>query len=106
MKLNLSLEQHLSLDPPKGPMGPPMSWIVSTLYPGVLWIRGRECWLCLEPRPPHCDRGRYVAKIVETWGALALPGGIDWADGWPRYYFDLDRAKAEIEAWLKCRGQV
>ena len=31
---------------------------------------------------------------------------MDHADLWPRYYFDLDRAKLEIADWLKKRHQV
>jgi hypothetical protein len=31
---------------------------------------------------------------------------IDNADLWPRYYFDLDRAKAEIDAWLRVRKLI
>lgn len=30
---------------------------------------------------------------------------LDFADLWPRYYFDLDRAKMEIAAWLTVRHQ-
>jgi len=30
---------------------------------------------------------------------------MDAADGWPRYYFDLERAKAEIEAWMRKRKE-
>ena len=30
---------------------------------------------------------------------------LDWADGWPRYYLDLGRAKLEIEAFLQKRGK-
>lgn len=30
---------------------------------------------------------------------------LDEQDGWPRYYFDETRAKAEIEAWLLKRQQ-
>jgi hypothetical protein len=66
-------------------------------------IAGRECRICLEARPPYCDRGNWYAKIEPT-GALARD--LDWSDGWPRYYFDFDRAKLEIEAWLTKRGQA
>jgi len=66
-------------------------------------IVGRECLITLEPRPHYCDRGNWIAKLFPT-GTLARD--IDEADGWPRYYFDEDRAKAEIEAWLIRRGQV
>jgi hypothetical protein len=65
-------------------------------------IAGRECEISIEPRPRYCDRGNWLAKLHAT-GALALD--IDAADGWPRYYFDLERAKAECEAWLLKRGQ-
>jgi len=68
-------------------------------------IYGRECWITLEPRPAYCDRGNYYAKLFPDPGSkLAL--SIDYQDGWPRYYFNHDYAKAEIEAWLVKRGQV
>jgi len=34
-----------------------------------------------------------------------LAEDVDARDLWPRYYFDLERAKLEIEAWLKKRDQ-
>lgn len=68
-------------------------------------IRGNHCLIALEPRPSYCNRGRFLAKL-EVLEEHELC--IDWADGWNpgRYYFDLDRAKAEIEAWLKARNQL
>jgi hypothetical protein len=66
-------------------------------------IQGKECLITLEPRPPYCDRGNFIAKLFPT-GTLAID--IDEADGWPRYYFDETRAKLEIEAWLTKRGQA
>ncbi len=30
---------------------------------------------------------------------------LDFADLWPRYYFDLNRAKLEIADWLAVRNQ-
>lgn len=89
------------IDEPRHP-GPIMTWHEPTGYPGHHWILGRECSIWLHPRPGWCDRGRYHATL-DAWGKLGL--GIDGADGWPRYYFDLERAKAEIEAWLTVRGQ-
>lgn len=65
-------------------------------------IWGRHCWIWMDSRPAYCDRGRWLAR-VESLDHITL--FIDGADGWPRYYFDLDRAKLEIEAWLKFRNQ-
>lgn len=65
-------------------------------------IRGRECEIIVQRRPAYCDRGRFVAQLFPE-GLLVRD--VDHADGWPRYYFDLARAKAEVEAWLVNRGQ-
>jgi hypothetical protein len=57
--------------------------------------------ITIEPRPRYCDRGNWYAKI--------FPAGkvwIDAADGWPRYYFDLETAKRECEAFLKKRENL
>jgi hypothetical protein len=66
-------------------------------------LRGKDCAITLGRRPHYCDRGNFLAQL-DYWGKLSLE--IDAADGWPRYYFDRDRAKLEIEAWLQKRGQV
>lgn len=71
---------------------------------GEYWeVRGKECLIWMDRRPLYCDRGNWLARI-DAQGRLARE--MDSADLWPRYYFDLDRAKAEIEAWLIKRGQV
>jgi hypothetical protein len=31
---------------------------------------------------------------------------IDAADGFPRYFFDLDRAKAEMDKWVNARKEL
>jgi hypothetical protein len=49
----------------------------------------------LEPRPSYCDRGRWMFRCD-------LPD-LDHADGFPRYYMDLERAKDEIVAWFAWR---
>lgn len=66
------------------------------------WIEigGRDCSITLEKRPAYCDRGNYIAKLFPI-GKLVME--MDLQDGWPRYYFDQDRAKLECEAWLKKR---
>lgn len=30
---------------------------------------------------------------------------IDYSDLWPRYYFDFECAKSEVESWMKTRGE-
>lgn len=55
-------------------------------------------WICA--RPAHCDRGRWYANIE-----LAGVWRSD-ADTWPRYYFDLERAKLEVLAYLAAKGVV
>lgn len=69
---------------------------------GYIEIAGKQCTITIESRPQYCDRGNLIAKL-HPFGVLERE--IDAADGWPRYYFDLDRAKAECEAWLAKRGQ-
>jgi len=82
-----------------------MNWVAQDHGPLQCWqeICGRECVITLEPRPPYCDRGNFVAKLFPQ-GELARE--IDQQDAWPRYYFDEQRAKLEIEAWLVKRGQA
>jgi len=65
-------------------------------------IEGRDCFISLEPRPTYCDRGNFLAKLFITDARKLF---IDDADAWPRYYMNLERAKAEIEEWLQKRGQ-
>lgn len=79
-----------------------MTWMQ---HDGYESIRGRECEITIEKRPHYCDRGNYLAQLVPDFGT-ELARDLDGADGWPRYYFDLDRAKLEVEAWLIKRGQA
>ena len=71
-------------------------------------VQGKDCTIWMATRPHYCDRGNWLAHLEPRperrteWGKLS----IDWQDLWPRYYFDLDRAKAECEAWLTKRGQA
>ena len=63
-------------------------------------ILGMHCEITLEPRPHYCDRGNYIAKIFSKHPSLE-----DLQDAWPRYYMDFDRAKLEIEDWMKKRKE-
>lgn len=77
-----------------------MTW---ELLEGYEMIHGKACFITLEPRPVYCDRGNWIAKLFPSG---LLEREIDHSDGWPRYYFDKERAKLEIEAWLEKRGQA
>ena len=70
----------------------------------VTWqnIRGKNCMVSLASTFAT-NRGSYIAA-AETFDQTLLT--VDSADAFPRYYFDLGRAKAEIEAWLMIRDQI
>lgn len=48
-------------------------------------------------RPRYCNRGRFHA-VIEA------PVTISHADPWPRYYFVLNFAMAELRYWLEAHG--
>ena len=56
-------------------------------------------YLTMEARPGHCDRGRWIVKVSSV-GAVC---GLDEQEGFPRYYFDRDRARLELDAWCQLR---
>jgi hypothetical protein len=69
------------------------------IEPHTYWsIIGKNCEITIENRPAYCDRGNVIAKIHPEFPLI-----IDWAEGWPRYYFDLRVAIQEIKAWLEKR---
>lgn len=49
----------------------------------------------LQPRPHYCDRGRWIAQQFVF--------DVDHSDAFPRYYMDLERAKAEVFEWVRHR---
>ncbi len=55
-----------------------------------------EAWVWIAVRPPYCDRGHYVGNVGNV-------PDIDAADGFPRYFMDLERAKLELAEWLQWR---
>lgn len=56
------------------------------------------CTITIEPRPVYCDRGNWIVKV------FAPNCLIDAQDAFPRYYFDLGRAKLEMLDWVNKRG--
>lgn len=82
-----------------------MHWIYDTEF-DFDQVDGLNCYVTLEKRPAYCDRGNFIAKIFVKPGAHPMRLFLDEADGWPRYYFDEGRAKAEVEAWLVKRKEA
>ncbi len=50
----------------------------------------------IQKRPPYCDRGHWIARVD------GIPS-LDGADGFPRYFMNLERAKAEMTEWVAWR---
>ena len=65
-----------------------------------LEIRVEQAYVTIEPRPHYCDRGNFIVKVTPH-GDLAL--SLDWADGFPRYYFGPKACADEIYAWMSVR---
>lgn len=71
-------------------------WIYDEEWEYWSFMVGGSELVIIEPRPAYCDRGHWYAKPVGmSW--------IDAAHGFPRYYMDLDRAKAELSEWVTWR---
>lgn len=79
-----------------------------TLGTPYLTLRVPGVVIYLEPRPAYCDRGRWKALVEpdDTPQGRQLALSLDYADMFPRYYFDLDRAKLELEAWVRAREEL
>lgn len=59
-----------------------------------------EWHIWIEKRQYYCDRGRWHL-CVDGYGC----SGPDDAEGFPRYYFDIDVAKDETREWVKIRKE-
>lgn len=67
----------------------------------VIALRSSDAVIWMNARPDYCDRGRVLVH-VEPKSPLFC---VDHADLFPRYFFDLARAKAEMVDWLIARKQ-
>lgn len=61
-----------------------------------------------EPRPSYCDRGRWVVNVHpdKSRAGVKLRMSLDGADAFPRYYFDFERMKLEMQDWVNARGEL
>ncbi len=83
-----------------------MAWQWEEFQVGVISVwrcRAKQTTVELYSRPHYCDRGRWEAHI-DCPGFPTNPKPFDGHDGFPRYYFDLGRAKREMEALFNFRG--
>lgn len=55
----------------------------------------------LIPRPHYCDRGRWL--LIVSWEGIF---GLDDQEGFPRYFFSLQRAQEEVQDWVDFRQEV
>ena len=78
-----------------------MTWTTDAF--GVHWLHGKHCAIWIDIRPEYCDRGNFLAHLAVRDRRKVH---IDEADLWPRFYFDLDRAKLECEAWMEKRREA
>lgn len=62
-----------------------------------------EADFLIVPRPSYCDRGRFQVDVF-CHGFPTNPNPFDSADGFPRYFFSLERAKSEIEDLISFRS--
>lgn len=72
-----------------------LRFIADIVEPSTGALKPYEIHAWIIQRPYYCDRGHWLFNV-------SIPG-VDWADGFPRYYMDLDIAKREAEAWLRWR---
>jgi hypothetical protein len=66
---------------------------------------GKDCTVEIWPRPNYCDRGSVEVHVLVRPERRA-DVVVDAADSFPRYYFDLDCAKSEVQDWMEARKQV
>jgi hypothetical protein len=64
-----------------------------------------EVAIHITPRSPLCDRGRWECHVLDA-GHPTNPNPVDFADMFPRLFFSLERAKAEMEDWMDARNYI
>ena len=69
------------------------------LQQGCLTIDLPHAIVTITKRPSYCDRGRFgfFADVKEGFHHKLT---IDWADFFPRYFFNLQRSFDEMNDWI------
>lgn len=68
---------------------------------GWLEINTPKVAITIQRRPHYCDRGRWLVQVSSHDDRRLC---IDWADGFPRYYFHTEVVMAEVFAWMNARS--
>ncbi len=63
-------------------------------------VKAKNVNICVTKRPFYCDRGRY-GVIVDSIKGNEHIMDIDGADGFPRYFFNLQRLFDELHDWME-----
>lgn len=69
---------------------------------GEAYITLEAVTIGITKRPYYCDRGRY-GVLVDVNHGFHERLNIDFADGFPRYFFSLQRLVDEIADWIEIR---
>ncbi len=65
-------------------------------------LRSKECTIEIHPRQPYCDRCKWEIYALDE-GYPTNPNPLDGSDFFPRHFFNLERAKLEMEDWMEER---
>lgn len=66
----------------------------------TIFIENDVFTMWVEPRPDHCDRGRWMWMVQPMHNVDAT---VDEADMFPRYFFHQECLVMELTTWLKTR---
>lgn len=71
------------------------------LGPDYFDVECETAQISVELRPPYCNRGRFIVQ-ADSYDERVI--SIDWADGFPRYYFGVEACASELLAWMRARN--
>lgn len=81
------------------------SWEADT---PVKTFEGFKTWrIHAYPRPHYCDRGKWLVMVSTVINGISdYSSPLDDQEGFPRYFFELDNIKSEMQAWANERQEV
>lgn len=84
----------------------PWKWVPDNLavelrLPAKTYAGPGHWFIWFTMRPGYCDRGRWHCCVEAEETA-----GPDGQEGFPRYYFNLERGLLEMEEWIAARTEL